>query len=174
MASAILTINQVKEAGLGAGLSDASLQIVIDAMDTYMQDKAGPHIVSDSTTTTINTDSYNLDYYNRVTIPRGVRTTVGLLVQVWDGSSYVDVDYTLENMYKIFIHGLVATPNPVSIKITYKPVQDVELRRQVLLNLIRHQLMYPGTVSMSAAGLSYNWDYTQAYQLLKPLIPTRF
>ena len=49
MASAILSVAQAKEAGLSS-LSDSALESCIDAMDQFMVNKLGAHIVSDSTT----------------------------------------------------------------------------------------------------------------------------
>ena len=163
MASSLIATEEIEE-HVQSGLALNTLERVVESCDADIIRYAGPH--DGEQTVVIQTDPY----MNRVTLPRPAES-IGAVKEwgIWesepvdsdedddvDDSLVPELNYVLENGGRTLLRiggVLIRTSNPVdtrgvywrrNVKVTFTPFPENDRRRMVLINLVKHELMYSG------------------------------
>ena len=150
------TVAAVRQFVSGTPLDDAGLEMVIDAVDQYIVTEAGAHCVQASDTLTIDGQ-----YQDGLYLPRGARQVdmVSTLNAIGDPDDVIDAaNYDVARSGKWLLVNASAVRYGTLIRVVYRPVQDLHLRRMVLIDLLKNRLAYDGQDSLSVSGVSASWS----------------
>lgn len=159
----LVTIAQVNALGAGGGLADADLQVLIDREEAEIVRRFGAHYVDGSTTVSETVPGGRKSIYLR----RAVGSVSSIQEYAYLGDTapitLTSTDYyTWGNQGRIerltqSVWGAVAI-------VVYVPVDDRDLRRQAIIELVRLGAAQDTGQSVSGLGYSISGQDTQDWQ----------
>ena len=154
MASTLLALDAIREL-VQTGLSDAALEVVVDAEDAAIVDLLGPHTGTTTTTLSVSPGSRT-----RRLILHQRADSIEAVSEYWpddDPSEAVDVpasEFLLDRGFQLVRHGGNCWRDRVIVTMT--PDRNLARRRAALVDLVRLRLQFTGLASEDEGSHSYS------------------
>ena len=147
MASELLTLDQVRDV-LETGLPDSALEWLIDEADHQITDRYGPH---SGEITETNVSRLDLVFLRRQAATIAEVKQYGY--QTLASAATVVAPATYEIRYDGWVLARPQCWMPL-VQVRYTPVSTVEIRRGVLLDMVRLALVYEARLQSTVGNVS--------------------